>query len=296
MGGNLRTDPAQSGQLGTALRKKDVHTKVAMRLEAKAAASGTVGGKGGKGGKGGGDAGAGAEGGEDGETKVEEEEREMTDAEDDGTDPLFGDLFVAARKIGEDEDDEDEDENDGEGVDGRVGGAHGVPYDATAAATVWRGAADFWGIDGAVSLSVEEQAKVAQGEEVEHEDRLLLKGHQDKVMCCDASPDSTVLASGSADTQVILWDVLTGGAIRTFTGHEDTISCVVCISPTLVLTGSWDRTIRLWTSEKVHTLSPTSSHTLHTHHHNHTHYHSPYNTPPGGPRARDRTETWWEDV
>jgi len=42
-----------------------------------------------------------------------------------------------------------------------------------------------------------------------------LKGHQDTVLCVAWSPDDSLLVSGSRDQTVALWDVKTGGLVRT---------------------------------------------------------------------------------
>jgi len=56
-----------------------------------------------------------------------------------------------------------------------------------------------------------------------------------------------MLASGSYDNTIILWDVFTGNIIRTFKGHTDLIFSV-SFSPdgTMLASGSGDKTINLW--------------------------------------------------
>ena len=72
------------------------------------------------------------------------------------------------------------------------------------------------------------------------------------------SPDSQTLASGSWDDTLRLWDVSTGQALKTHTGHTPSVNSV-SFSPDgqTVASGGWDHTIRLWnvdTGEHKQTL------------------------------------------
>jgi len=86
-----------------------------------------------------------------------------------------------------------------------------------------------------------------------------LSGHTGSVYSVAFSPDGRLLASGSSDWTIRLWDVGTGQVVRTLSRHTDSVYSVA-FSPDgrLLASGSWDRTIRLWdvgTGQVVRTLS-----------------------------------------
>ena len=87
----------------------------------------------------------------------------------------------------------------------------------------------------------------------------ILEGHTFGVLSVSFSPDGTLLASGSWDNTIKLWEVDTGDELRTLTGHTGGVNSVV-FSPdgTLLASGSRDNTIKLWevdTGDELRTLT-----------------------------------------
>lgn len=69
------------------------------------------------------------------------------------------------------------------------------------------------------------------------------KGHTNGVMCLQFSDH--ILATGSYDATIKIWDIDTGEEIRTLTGHTSGIRCLQ-FDESKLISGSMDRTVKVW--------------------------------------------------
>ena len=76
------------------------------------------------------------------------------------------------------------------------------------------------------------------------------------------SSDGQILASGSADNTIILWQPGTGNIIRTLEGHSGGVYSVAITSDNKILvSGSEDQTIKLWEIETAEEICTLTGHT-----------------------------------
>ncbi|MER3588278.1 MAG: hypothetical protein C4322_08850, partial [Mastigocladus sp. ERB_26_1] len=85
------------------------------------------------------------------------------------------------------------------------------------------------------------------------------QAHSESVNSVAFSPDGKIIASGSTDKTIKLWDVTTGQVIKTLTGHNNGVFSIA-FSPDskTIASGGADKTIKLWdvtTGQVIKTFS-----------------------------------------
>jgi len=72
----------------------------------------------------------------------------------------------------------------------------------------------------------------------------VLKGHTNGVMCLQF--DDNIVATGSYDCTIKIWDIDTGECLRTLTGHTECVRALQFDDSGKLISGSVDNTLKVW--------------------------------------------------
>src|SRR2546430_2484222 len=76
--------------------------------------------------------------------------------------------------------------------------------------------------------------------------RSILQEHADVIYNVVWSPDGSILASGSYDPTIRLWNAQTGQLLHILKGQREVTTVVWSPNGLILATGSYDNTIRFW--------------------------------------------------
>ncbi len=80
------------------------------------------------------------------------------------------------------------------------------------------------------------------------------QGNEYDVTTLAFSPDGKMIATGDGENQLKLWDADNGEALKSLKGHEEPVSQVAFDSKGTLISGSWDKTLRVWNEKKAQVL------------------------------------------
>jgi F-box/WD-40 domain protein MET30 len=86
----------------------------------------------------------------------------------------------------------------------------------------------------------------------------IFRGHSNGVMCLQF--DDNILATGSYDSTIKIWDIDTGDCIRTLRGHTSGIRALQ-FDNTKLISGSLDKTLKIWNWRTGDCISTYQGHT-----------------------------------
>lgn len=90
----------------------------------------------------------------------------------------------------------------------------------------------------------------------------VLKGHEDWVSSLAISPNGQILASGSFDKTIKLWQISTGEQLQTLSDHsEGILSIAMSQDGQTLISGSFDQTIKLWHLGRGELIDTLTGHT-----------------------------------
>lgn len=94
----------------------------------------------------------------------------------------------------------------------------------------------------------------------ESESRLIFRGHKSAVTALSFSPDGSRLASGSRDTDIVLWDFASETGLFRLRGHNNLISNIEFLNENYLVSSSKDSLIKLWDLQAQHCIETEVTH------------------------------------
>lgn len=77
------------------------------------------------------------------------------------------------------------------------------------------------------------------------------QGNEYDVTTLAFSPDGKTIATGDGENQIKLWDADSGEALKTLKGHREPVSQVIYDLKGTLISGSWDKKIRIWREKEA---------------------------------------------
>ena len=101
--------------------------------------------------------------------------------------------------------------------------------------------------DGSLIVATTGNGEIIPIDALTKKPRRILSGHSDSVVSVQFSLNGKLMATGSFDKTVKLWNPNTGETLKTFDGHSDAVISV-SFSPdgNKILSGSLDGTVKIW--------------------------------------------------
>ncbi len=85
--------------------------------------------------------------------------------------------------------------------------------------------------------------------QLDHGPVLTIQGHEGWITCLanlSIGDNQNLVASGSWDSLIRIWDINTGECLKVLRGHLDKITCIINLQKNFIASASQDRTIRIW--------------------------------------------------
>lgn len=73
--------------------------------------------------------------------------------------------------------------------------------------------------------------------------------HSSIVTCLAWSDNGNLIATGSTDCSLIMWDAATGNKLRTCVGHTGSVQAVCFLTNARIVSGSSDKSVMLWDAD-----------------------------------------------